>query len=216
MLCSKYNTANYCPVPLIKISIRKYGTYALTNSPHSPQDKAKNFSKNSAHQLHKTIKIRLYSKQFISLLAMSAAKRWTHVTWLHQRRHRAGGGRCSSTTRRAKIKWRVYPRMDTLGQLSHFQDTTPASDVVEYRKIVNQLVKKTGTAVTLAISHHFPYLSTQITLIPDHGWRNQVTGHQERKKEEKRQDAHLYCNHGYNSGLILNFAQCSSVCGMVK
>lgn len=68
--------------------------------------------------------------------------------------------------------------MDTLGQLSHFQDTMPASDVVESRKIVSQLVKKkkkkTGAAVTLAISRHFPYLSTQITFIPDHAWRDRV------------------------------------------
>lgn len=31
------NTANYCPVPLLKISIRKYGTYAVTICPHLPR-----------------------------------------------------------------------------------------------------------------------------------------------------------------------------------
>lgn len=78
-LCSEYNTANYCPVLLLKISIRTFGAYALCNCLHSPWDKAKKssvhtFQQKSAH-LEKNIIIRLYSQQLSSLSDMPFGKR---------------------------------------------------------------------------------------------------------------------------------------------
>lgn len=202
MCCLEYDTANYCPVPLPKISIRKYGTDALTHCPHSPQYKAKNFNQNCANQLCKNLKIRLYFKSFISLLAMSVAKRWRHVTRLHRGWHRAGGGRCPSITRRAKIKW------ERLSETGHVWTTEPFPG--QRQSSVWRDPERHRQLRSLAISHHFPNPKNT-----DHirswsrmmGWSQ--TGYQgEKKKEEKskKKNAHLYCNHGYNSGLILNFA----------
>lgn len=110
MLCSEYNTANYCPVLLLKISIRTFGTYALCTCLHSPREKAKKssvhtFQQKSAHLEKNRIRImRLYSPQFSSLLDMPVGKgmRQDCTSSSSGREevdvHRPGGGQRSSGT----------------------------------------------------------------------------------------------------------------------